>query len=199
MDKYASVKEKAEGILAQYALSIPVAVFQFVETLGVKLQTMNSDNLVSIINTNDGVVTDLDKNDVLGYYDKANNIFYLNESNQPINRMRFTVAHELGHYFLHSGTLSNQFRKITLRTDVIAHADPQEVEANYFASYFLMPDRKILDTLHLTKMMFSGEELVQDFAEIFAVSPDAMRIRFKIFKQAYPDMWESLDLTRKLF
>jgi predicted transcriptional regulator len=47
---------------------------------------------------------------------------------------RFTIAHELGHYFLHS--LAQDRKKLTVRREGRTRA---ETEANWFAEGFLMP------------------------------------------------------------
>ncbi len=53
-------------------------------------------------------------------------------------RRNFTIAHELGHYFL-SHTL-NEYCHIYRKLNYDTHdKDPQEVEANFFAACFLMP------------------------------------------------------------
>jgi hypothetical protein len=51
-------------------------------------------------------------------------------------RDRFTIAHELGHYFLHSKLGE---KRITVRRD---GSDRVEWEANWFAAGFLMPEEE---------------------------------------------------------
>ena len=62
----------------------------------------------------------------------------------PENRQRFTLAHELGHHFLHRG------RK--MRLDNLNYAQDtedvlEESEANYFAASFLVPKVYLLRQL----------------------------------------------------
>lgn len=52
------------------------------------------------------------------------------------NRQRFTIAHEIGHYMLHRDHSSFE-DGLLFRKD--ANKNPQETEANQFASFLLMP------------------------------------------------------------
>lgn len=80
-------------------------------------------------------------------------------------RGRFTIAHELGHYFLHSkaGTLS----PMSVQRDGLGRA---EWEANWFAAGFLMPAGTFREKL--------GQELSNaELAEFFDVSEAAVAVR----------------------
>jgi IrrE N-terminal-like domain len=56
-------------------------------------------------------------------------------------RDRFTIGHELGHYFLHYKLLAVQGRAPNLPMKVSRYgSDRTETEANWFAAAFLMPD-----------------------------------------------------------
>lgn len=79
-------------------------------------------------------------------------------------RDRFTVAHELGHYFLHS----NQGRR-----RIVAHRQGTsriEWEANWFAAGLLMPRRRFVEVCEETKSL-------SKIAAVFGVSEDAARVR----------------------
>ena len=52
-------------------------------------------------------------------------------------RARFTIAHELGHYFLHKQVAS--YCRVTTSADNVPGYRDAEWQANTFASYFLMP------------------------------------------------------------
>ncbi|WP_417848761.1 ImmA/IrrE family metallo-endopeptidase [Thalassoglobus sp.] len=82
-------------------------------------------------------------------------------------RDRFTVAHELGHYFLHS----NQGEQA-----IIAYRSGStriEWEANWFAAAFLMPK-----TL-FTKAMKENKSIVS-IATQFGVSQEAAKVRSEV-------------------
>lgn len=57
-----------------------------------------------------------------------------------VPRHRFTIAHELGHYFMHSDIAT--FSRCDNRYAVPRYRDP-EWQANVFASAFLMPPNQI--------------------------------------------------------
>src|SRR4051794_6893018 len=68
-------------------------------------------------------------------------------SNDSINRRRFTIAHEIGHLVLHKDEALHVDERypIGLRTDQSSLAtDSREVEANQFAAELLMPSELLL-------------------------------------------------------
>lgn len=78
------------------------------------------------------------------YYDPVNNLMMIDEevylrACNGVARDRFTIAHEIGHYFLVDKVM------YTRKSDekIPAYCDP-EWQANAFASELLMPSRKIL-------------------------------------------------------
>ena len=85
-------------------------------------------------------------------------------------RKIFTLAHELGHYFLHS------HQGVKYRTDGykydIRKESIEEVEANYFAGTLLMPKGLIL------KKVAEGLS-TQELANYFGVSKTAIRVRLE--------------------
>ena len=69
---------------------------------------------------------------------------------QPPNRRNFTIAHELGHLFLHMGYIIDEERwKTQQHTTYYRKGNSQEeYEANEFAAAFLMPKneyKRVLD------------------------------------------------------
>ena len=195
-----SIKAQAEELIEKYALTTPVHIFELADLLGIKWETHDTEQLKKIIvnhepKTKESIET---WNDVLGYYDSQSQTIYLNSTNQHITRKRFTMAHELGHVQLHH-SLKVLLRKVFLRQDIVSPRDEVEAEANYFAGYLLMPDKSIKKTLELTILMYGGEEIITAFAKMFAVSPDAMRIRMKTFKSEHPELWNQYKLEVKLF
>lgn len=57
----------------------------------------------------------------------------------PYPTMRFTGAHELGHWLLHRGEVMHRDRPINGMTDTKRSRPPKEKEADYFAACFLVP------------------------------------------------------------
>jgi Zn-dependent peptidase ImmA (M78 family) len=96
-----------------------------------------------------------------------------------INRRRFTVAHELGHFYLkHPGTdlhVDGDFT-INLRDQTSSEAtDENEIDANAFAAGLLMPREFLMkDLLEVVPL---DEEKVLRLAKKYEVSEQAMTIR----------------------
>lgn len=71
--------------------------------------------------------------------DNGNKLIAIN-SRLSYGRQRFTAAHELCHLFFH-----DQFKSVVCAKDIDNVKDPQEIEADIFASYFLAPYESLTD------------------------------------------------------
>ena len=111
--------------------------------------------------------------DVAGFLNKEEKTIYV-AKNDAQTRQLFTVAHELGHYFL-----SHQNYSVLLRIpNKEGLYTEKESEANSFAAYLLMPDflmREYMEKYHLTR------ENYRVMANIFGVPLSAMKTRFSYF------------------
>jgi len=106
---------------------------------------------------------------IVGFGDKA--IATINNTGRP-QRQRFSIAHELGHWFWHKGKL------LVCRVEehAINSAGPNfEKTANEFASDLLMPTF-ILDPIIRGRRFFNFN-LVDEISEIFRVSRTSAAIR----------------------
>lgn len=102
--------------------------------------------------------------------------------NKPKTRQYFTMAHELGHFFLHQDIIKKAEGLIdadnTLETSsVLYRADfyestKVEVEANRFAAALIMPE-------HLVREVWAEFKDIEECAKIFNVSASAMSIRLE--------------------
>ncbi|WP_273122315.1 ImmA/IrrE family metallo-endopeptidase [Ferrovum myxofaciens] len=94
--------------------------------------------------------------------------------NATPERQRFTKAHEIGHYILHSQK-QDEFR---CGPGVILEKDTGdtniEAQANQFASYLLMPANHVRSRIEKTPITFT---LISELAEFYGVSFEAMCIR----------------------
>lgn len=97
-------------------------------------------------------------------------------------RQRFSIAHEIGHLMLHKGRLyldgEVNFRDRTSTLGI----DDEEVEANLFASAFLMPQgmvRRELALLLSINPNLTETKLVSELSSKFEVSRSAMMIRLR--------------------
>ena len=107
-------------------------------------------------------------------------------------RRRFTLAHEIGHYCLHSSLSKEGFKdsmKTMSRSD--SYWDTYESEANGFAAQLLMP--KALIIKEGSAIIFTFKEkynvdsisvsvFVEEMASLFEVSNRAMQYRLKALK-----------------
>lgn len=93
-------------------------------------------------------------------------------SSEAPTRQRFTIAHELGHYFLHEAKSAFvDYRKGTAAT-------PREREANAFAAALLMPKSLLeKDVAARTRGGLLTQQDVEQLAHEYAVSEEAMSIR----------------------
>ena len=89
-------------------------------------------------------------------------------------RQRFTIAHELGHYFLHE--TKDAFVDYRDNASGIARS-PREREANMFAAALLMPRRQLLKDCRALARDGILETEVATLARRYAVSEEAMRFR----------------------
>lgn len=67
-------------------------------------------------------------------------------SNRPSGRQRFTAAHELGHHMFGHGT---QFDTILESETITNGTDPNEISADAFARFLLMPPRAVWEAFKL--------------------------------------------------
>lgn len=111
--------------------------------------------------------------DVSGWYKPASegrpDTIEVNMS-EPPNRIRFTLAHELGHHFLGH----KESPRDTTKQFNIYNWDPLESAANKYAAELLMPAAYVKAAV-VNKSITSLNEL----ARIFGVSTVAMKIRLQ--------------------
>jgi Zn-dependent peptidase ImmA (M78 family) len=88
---------------------------------------------------------------------------------EPDVRQRFTIAHEIGHFVLHLGSVSDSVEDdVFYRSNLTSR---QEAEANAFAADILMPWELI------NRLTDSGQNTPEAIARGLEVSQVAMNIR----------------------
>ncbi len=156
---FEKIDKVVESILDNLHISaLPVPIEDIASNQGIKISRAPSKDFSGLLIRKDGHA-------LIGV-----------NSDEPDARQRFTIAHELGHFFLHPRKdafvdyRDNKNKKEVMRT-------PQEKQANVFAASLLMP-RKYLekDFKKLTENGF-GEDELKMLAERYFVSEDAMRFR----------------------
>jgi Zn-dependent peptidase ImmA (M78 family) len=154
------IENKAKQLLIAYGLyNVPIDIFSLVKKIGIDIRTaeFSNDNIAgTILKKNKDLKIIVNKNDF-------------------IERQRFTIAHELGHYFLHFENKPNSVYVEMHRSEV---KNTEETEANYFASALLMDEDLIKrEFKKVIKMRFPEATTIAVMAKLFKVSLTAMTYR----------------------
>ena len=116
-------------------------------------------------------------------YSEQDGYFVTVNTNKPLTRQRFSLAHELAHFVLHKDQLKSLKKMNRGKKILLDHpSQKQEKEADELAAEILMPEAAVN---HAIKEI-SGElkprvskSIIAELAEMFEVSrvPIAMRLR----------------------
>lgn len=157
-----SIEETAKDTLHQHGLySIPVDPVVLANKLGIRVNNakFSEPSLAAMLAKRGSSIWIL-----------------LDESGSP-SRKRFSIAHELGHHFLHlesDGEIVDRnadlFRVSEYATSGITPERRREIEANQFAAALLMPER-------LVRQVWQDYTSVSDMANLFQVSEESMGYR----------------------
>lgn len=108
------------------------------------------------------------------YFDKDNKKYTICvSSTDHIHRKRFTLAHEMWHYFLHPQILEKEDNGIFLEQNILFRAGDRselEEEANLFAAEYLMPEEQVRE-------LYKKYWVIEVLAWFFNVSNLAMAYR----------------------
>ena len=156
------IEAKARDVRRAHRLeTIPVDPVVLANRLGMKVfnAKFSDDNLVGMIAKRGDTLTLL-----------------VNQADPPY-RKRFTIAHELGHHFLHlmsDGEFvdgeANLFRMPQEDAKELTPDRRQEIQANMFAAALLMPEEHI-------RSEWPRLRSIDEMAQLFNVSESAMGIR----------------------
>lgn len=108
------------------------------------------------------------RQEVCGAFDRSAKTIFIN-STDPQTKKMFTLAHELGHYFLHSS-----IERDVLYREKSSNSKKEKIEseADLFASKLLMPEATI-------RSYWTVAESIQQMADLFGVSYTAMLNRLR--------------------
>ena len=155
---YSMAKNMAHTVLSKYNITKPpVDVMNIVKKEGL--------NIVYFTPKEEGM-------DILGFLDLQEKAIYVNSLN-PVNRQTFTMAHELGHWFMHKQEIQdnpNSYIVFRKNQEGNPSRDRKEAEANFFAASLLVP-YKFLDEYY-------GVD-IPTLSKIFMVSPSVIENRLK--------------------
>ncbi len=160
MVDWINLQAKAYEIQQKYGITQPpVNVFDIAANEGIKLMYFRPDGDVY--------------EDVSGFLTRGSKTVYLNANETP-ERQAFTLAHELGHYFLdHRPDEYEVYRRESLYRD---DKPLKEQEADAFAAELLMPITLINE---LKKKYQLSEKDTFILAKMFGVSRSAMAYRLR--------------------
>ena len=165
-----------ENLLREHGLfSAPVNVEELARALKIELRReAMEDDISGLLVTKNG-----------------KSVILVNNGHHP-NRQRFTIAHELGHFALHtlgsadSLYVDRRFATFNLVEEQSMYpramnaGDPQqEKEANAFAAELLMPRVLLLESMRRNALNLSDEQDVGQLARTFMVSEQAMLYRLQ--------------------
>jgi Zn-dependent peptidase ImmA (M78 family) len=120
------------------------------------------------------------------YWVSQNTPFLMINADQPVERQRFTLAHEFGHHLLGHGNQIDEHVGW-------GESSSMEVEANAFAAAFLMPSGAIAQELTKLGRPPITFDIVITLAALFGVSAKAMRIRLETLKELKPRQIAEFD------
>lgn len=145
-------------ILNGFSSRIPVQVGALADALGLKVVVATLPmNISGLIQPEAGS----------GFVIKVNRF----ESKE---RQRFTIAHEIAHYLIHRDKIdAGVVDSVLYRSKLSSRT---EAEANRLAADIVMPRRAIADAVQ-GKGEIQSDRVVQDLANAFGVSKQAMAIR----------------------
>jgi Zn-dependent peptidase ImmA (M78 family) len=151
------IESRAEAVLKKAGIaSIPVPVEDIAAQHHILIKRAPHNNFSGLLLRKDGLA-------LIGV-----------SSSEASVRQRFTIAHELGHFFLHP----HQDAFVDYRDNKSRVVrTPREKQANMFAAALLMPRKLLLkDFKTAVKHGLSDDEL-SALAKRYQVSDDAMRFR----------------------
>jgi len=102
-------------------------------------------------------------NEIDGAFKRKEKEIYIN-AYSPLSRQLFSIAHELGHFFMHQEKQQDVFFRSDAQVQLLNGTDKEnEQEANWFAASLLMPKKIVLKYWEVYPE-------IERIADIFAVS-----------------------------
>jgi len=160
----ARIQTQVEQTLAQAAITEPpIPVERIARMEGIRLRFVPFEGDLS------GMIAPEDEHMVVGV-----------NALHPLVRQRFTIAHELGHYFLHQRDrlfVDRSFQAMRRDGRSSQGVDLREIEANEFAAELLMPSEMLKRDVDGTALDLVDDETIRALAERYRVSLQAMVFR----------------------
>ena len=152
-----TIEEKAEKVLSQYrAGDVPINVLEMAKKAGVLIKYAPSNKFSGLL------------------YRKDDIAFMAISSSESNVRQRFTIAHELGHFFLHPQ--KDTFVEFRDNEKNIARGS-KEIQANQFAAALLMPRKFLEKDVKSFRETGLTQQTTEFLAKKYNVSDEAMTFR----------------------
>ena len=160
-----NIENKVSVILKNFGTEAPIPVQDIIDKLGIMVSYAASKDYSGILVRGEG----------------GQILMGLN-SDESFVRQRFTMAHELGHYFLdHSKSAFVDNKVMVNHRDCAENKkthDKTEIDANYFAACLLMPKDSVEENFkQIAKNKIFLEDHLGVLAEKYEVSKEAMKYR----------------------
>lgn len=142
---------------------------------------VNLEEAIEILNGNLKYIDSPIDNKIEAKIEKDGDSFTIQvQQKEPQTRVNFSIAHEIGHLFLHMGYLINpeMWEETGEYNDSVYYRfgySEEEYEANEFAGAFLMPRAEFLSILEDSKIESRVD--IENIANHFNVSKEAVLIR----------------------
>jgi Zn-dependent peptidase ImmA (M78 family) len=156
------VEHKANEVLKRHNLTtVPIDPVMLAQREGIRVNNakFSDDNMAGMI------------------VKRGDDVSMLVNYDDPPFRKRFTIAHELGHHFLHlmgDGEYvdkeANLFRQQPGEDRTMTPERRREIQANMFAASLLMPEDEV-------RRYWEERRSIEELAKIFNVSAEAMGYR----------------------
>jgi Zn-dependent peptidase ImmA (M78 family) len=169
--RYSKIDAMVLALLAQHEQTQPpVRIERIAKSLGLELRSGDLDDVSGVL------------------VRKGSSAIIATNSTQNVQRQRFTIAHELGHFLLHEGIINHVDRsfRVNFRSAESSQAtNVEEIEANHFAAAILMP-KHMLDARSADEAL-DNDAMVADLARDFRVSRLAMSLRLaNLYEESIP-------------
>lgn len=154
-----NIQTRAEEILKIFdCTTLPIDVEKIMEGLDINLKLVSFDNrqITGVLVRKDG-----------------QNIIGVNQLHS-IYRIRFSIAHSLGHFILHTAPIFiDERQKEKIASD---NGDPNEIEANIFAAELLMPESFVHDDMRTFESLDEDKKF-RELADKYQVSSESFALR----------------------
>jgi len=156
MDK-GEIEQKTKGILESTfggveSLELPIKIGEIAERNGITIKQ-----------------GDFKHPDISGSYDRSTKTIIVDTDDEP-TRQAFTIAHELGHHFLHEGEKETEVYLRYYSEKLSFEKQLAEQQANLFAASILMPEE-------ILRREWENSQDERFLATKFGVSQSAMHYR----------------------